>query len=148
MLVVSLCVCVFFSSRRRHTMCALVTGVQTCALPICETYYKLTGRGKPAGNGPISTMLGVEKGSGDFMHALIDTVSEGKNWPEEIRLETANGKKWQRITVLPRSEESRPRNGGDSKCRTRGAPSHSQNNRKILHPEQHPICTTTLNQPT
>src|SRR3546814_10539911 len=25
----------FFSSRRRHTRCALVTGVQTCALPIC-----------------------------------------------------------------------------------------------------------------
>src|SRR3546814_3849709 len=24
----------FFSSRRRHTICALVTGVQTCALPI------------------------------------------------------------------------------------------------------------------
>src|SRR3546814_2724236 len=29
-----LCICVFFSSRRRHTRCALVTGVQTCALPI------------------------------------------------------------------------------------------------------------------
>src|SRR3546814_11327517 len=25
--------CFFFSSRRRHTRCALVTGVQTCALP-------------------------------------------------------------------------------------------------------------------
>src|SRR3546814_16729619 len=30
----------FFSSRRRHTICALVTGVQTCALPI------LAGTGK------------------------------------------------------------------------------------------------------
>src|SRR3546814_3398700 len=31
------CLCAFlffFSSRRRHTRCALVTGVQTCALPI------------------------------------------------------------------------------------------------------------------
>src|SRR3546814_1516504 len=27
----------FFSSRRRHTRCALVTGVQTCALPICRS---------------------------------------------------------------------------------------------------------------
>src|SRR3546814_4444126 len=27
--------CFFFSSIRRHTRCALVTGVQTCALPIC-----------------------------------------------------------------------------------------------------------------
>src|SRR3546814_6769478 len=29
------CCYFFFSSRRRHTRCALVTGVQTCALPIC-----------------------------------------------------------------------------------------------------------------
>src|SRR3546814_14866491 len=28
----------FFSSRRRHTRCALVTGVQTCALPISSIY--------------------------------------------------------------------------------------------------------------
>src|SRR3546814_2150615 len=28
----------FFSSRRRHTRCALVTGVQTCALPICPVF--------------------------------------------------------------------------------------------------------------
>src|SRR3546814_8189957 len=36
MLDVYLCLCFFFffSSRRRHTRCALVTGVQTCALPI------------------------------------------------------------------------------------------------------------------
>src|SRR6184192_2360441 len=27
----------FFSSRRRHTRCRLVTGVQTCALPICRS---------------------------------------------------------------------------------------------------------------
>src|SRR3546814_9879649 len=27
----------FFSSRRRHTSCALMTGVQTCALPISRT---------------------------------------------------------------------------------------------------------------
>src|SRR3546814_9230145 len=30
----SICFVFFFSSRRRHTRCALVTGVQTCALPI------------------------------------------------------------------------------------------------------------------
>src|SRR3546814_4715031 len=40
MLMFGLCICdccglfFFFSSRRRHTRCALVTGVQTCALPI------------------------------------------------------------------------------------------------------------------
>src|SRR3546814_941787 len=31
---VLVCAVFFFSSRRRHTRCALVTGVQTCALPI------------------------------------------------------------------------------------------------------------------
>src|SRR3546814_17130625 len=31
------CVLFFFSSRRRHTRGALVTGVQTCALPICAS---------------------------------------------------------------------------------------------------------------
>src|SRR3546814_8800145 len=29
-----MCLFVLFSNRRRHTRCALVTGVQTCALPI------------------------------------------------------------------------------------------------------------------
>src|SRR3546814_17000731 len=32
---------VFFSSRRRHTRCALVTGVQTCALPILVQVERL-----------------------------------------------------------------------------------------------------------
>src|SRR3546814_15485320 len=31
----------FFSSRRRHTRCALVTGVQTCALPISRRLVEL-----------------------------------------------------------------------------------------------------------
>src|SRR3546814_4717856 len=34
LIAVSLFLVFFFSSRRRHTRCALVTGVQTCALPI------------------------------------------------------------------------------------------------------------------
>src|SRR3546814_12426318 len=36
----------FFSSRRRHTRCALVTGVQTCALPISTLgEYSFVGAG-------------------------------------------------------------------------------------------------------
>src|SRR3546814_10057234 len=47
----------FFSSRRRHTRCALVTGVQTCALPICgadaqwisdaQAIWRSTGKALP-----------------------------------------------------------------------------------------------------
>src|SRR3546814_2940404 len=41
-LVSSICF-FFFSSRRRHTRCALVTGVQTCALPIFWNFAGKTG---------------------------------------------------------------------------------------------------------
>src|SRR3546814_4473293 len=37
------CLFFFFSSRRRHTRCALVTGVQTCALPIWIDLQTLRG---------------------------------------------------------------------------------------------------------
>src|SRR3546814_12121715 len=40
----------FFSSRRRHTRCALVTGVQTCALPISA--------GGQRGEGPLREQRG------------------------------------------------------------------------------------------
>src|SRR3546814_6971930 len=47
----------FFASRRRHTRCALVTGVQTCALPIFKggrqslrevPHHRLTGHDRAA----------------------------------------------------------------------------------------------------
>src|SRR3546814_1274291 len=40
----------FFSSRRRHTRCALVTGVQTCALPISRR----SSRAAPQDGGSIA----------------------------------------------------------------------------------------------
>src|SRR3546814_8992044 len=50
-IVVVVCICLFiffFSSRRRHTRCALVTGVQTCALPISYILFlkDTTGDGR------------------------------------------------------------------------------------------------------
>src|SRR3546814_8436867 len=53
----------FFSSRRRHTRCALVTGVQTCALPISEDYdERLDHRGfthqRPARSDSLSRKSG------------------------------------------------------------------------------------------
>src|SRR3546814_15637158 len=53
----------FFSSRRRHTRCALVTGVQTCALPISpgtteESHYAIqalrdSGKNKAGRTSPL-----------------------------------------------------------------------------------------------
>src|SRR3546814_7640233 len=45
----------FFSSRRRHTRCALVTGVQTCALPI--SYIDIvSGKGRDIEPAALSSL--------------------------------------------------------------------------------------------
>src|SRR3546814_14438272 len=44
--------CFFYSSRRRHTRCALVTEVQTCALPISARLR--SGGGYPPAAGPAA----------------------------------------------------------------------------------------------
>src|SRR3546814_4390941 len=46
----------FFSSRRRHTRCALVTGVQTCALPI-STKGRGMFRGIDVGKGETASAI-------------------------------------------------------------------------------------------
>src|SRR3546814_12151074 len=50
----------FFSSRRRHTRCALVTGVQTCALPISHVDESmLTGEPVPVEKIVGSSVIGA-----------------------------------------------------------------------------------------
>src|SRR3546814_6137917 len=52
----------FFSSRRRHTRCALVTGVQTCALPISA---QLRRRGDRRDEQPVDRKQQERTGRGD-----------------------------------------------------------------------------------
>src|SRR3546814_2642184 len=54
----------FFSSRRRHTRCALVTGVQTCALPI---FKELARR-----HDVIVTVGGASVGDHDHVRGALD----------------------------------------------------------------------------
>src|SRR3546814_20860506 len=54
--------CFFFSSRRRHTRCALVTGVQTCALPIC-LYLAFRTPGAPVAVGSLQLNVTALDGS-------------------------------------------------------------------------------------
>src|SRR3546814_316102 len=86
-----LCSCLsffFFPSRRRHTRCALVTGVQTCALPISGG--PATGRSMilvtPDAHRSMNTFLGaaVDFGPGDVIEAQVEaaavTYMEGYLW--------------------------------------------------------------------
>src|SRR3546814_13965977 len=56
----------YFSSRRRHTRCALVTGVQTCALPICGVRAGVAGRSHQEDEGD-RRRHGHEDGDQDFV---------------------------------------------------------------------------------
>src|SRR3546814_14565205 len=67
----------FFSSRRRHTRCALVTGVQTCALPISsvpsESIKNVAIHVVPVGiaTDPISEVPGVERHAGNDPSIIV-----------------------------------------------------------------------------
>src|SRR3546814_8575271 len=65
----------FFSSRRRHTRCALVTGVQTCALPILPQWtchLRGQARGRPRAYSAVHWTAGDRgiRTSGDYRTKL------------------------------------------------------------------------------
>src|SRR3546814_11221632 len=61
--------CFFFSSRRRHTRCALVTGVQTCALPICTAEVAMASHHWPTwGAGEVSSLLANQRDAYRYVH--------------------------------------------------------------------------------
>src|SRR3546814_13358019 len=61
----------FFSSRRRHTRCALVTGVQTCALPISAFVLVLGEKWRMIGNLGVDTAVGAIPLVGDAFDLLF-----------------------------------------------------------------------------
>src|SRR3546814_4224243 len=70
----------FFSSRRRHTRCALVTGVQTCALPIFAVIAIIAATAIIAG---IVTIAAVTTGvlTGAITGAIVATaVQAARSW--------------------------------------------------------------------
>src|SRR3546814_6761903 len=94
---------VVFSSSRRHTRCALVTGVQTCALPICKAEMKRIAGRSGQGTGLCLRYFGGGRGGlGDvgFAIGLVPPRS------------------------LARSEERRVGKECVSTCRSRWSPYH------------------------
>src|SRR3546814_2707754 len=88
----------FFSSRRRHTRCALVTGVQTCALPICRGWPHQGAWFKLGSWGTVINILALVYGTLMVINIAI--------WESE------------------RSEERRVGKECVSTCRSRWSPDH------------------------
>src|SRR3546814_11974748 len=101
----------FFSSRRRHTRCALVTGVQTCALPIC--------RRAPRVNNTLPLAMSIVSASAYEVRILSTEKSGTPGSPGNCG----------------RSEERRVGKESVSTCRSRWSPYHSKkkNRKHSLH---------------
>src|SRR3546814_11120067 len=108
----------FFSSRRRHTRCALVTGVQTCALPIwavpdarvavdADRHVDEQGRVLPLG---VPLAVGDPLGPGGRCHRPGRYHRRGGD----------------------RSEERRVGKECVSTCRSRWSPYHSKKKTKLI----------------
>src|SRR3546814_5954797 len=96
--------CVLFSSRRRHTRCALVTGVQTCALPICCAHsIEAWSDGRLEGG-----LYGVALGGAFFGESMFHHARDAS----KVAL----------AALVDRSEERRVGKECVSTCRSRWAP--------------------------
>src|SRR3546814_10254670 len=90
----------FFASRRRHTRCALVTGVQTCALPIYRRSDGTTAKSDDYRKGCLSPVFFTTPSHHSFSSLLFITPFHH------------------------RSEESRVGKACVSTCRSRWSPYH------------------------
>src|SRR3546814_4257182 len=99
----------FFSSRRRHTRCALVTGVQTCALPI----YADELRDAPYVLSFVDPH--IVEGTGSLVYLQKVPKAGAQRW-DTIRL----GQKF----IDPETEERRVGKECVSTCRSRWSPYH------------------------
>src|SRR3546814_11047228 len=111
-----------FSSRRRHTRCALVTGVQTCALPISAMCSILTAvRWQPDSVHPMWPSL--------QRHLRTDMP---RFHAEELQL-SFRGFECRFLPLLKellRSEERRVGKECVSTCRSGWSPAHTKKNNK------------------
>src|SRR3546814_5265967 len=116
----------FFSSRRRHTSCALVTGVQTCALPICDGRRKI--RFDPQKLSPtekrdrleLTEKKDLHLREGDRIRWTANDKDRGLHNAALARVLTVDASG---VTV-ERSEERRVGKEWGRTCRSRWSPEH------------------------
>src|SRR3546814_3087833 len=106
----------FFSSRRRHTRCALVTGVQTCALPILVVRGGMAALDGTGLDGVEHLQAGNDFTTGKDADLEL-AVSGGFDPPGDDLASAEDG-------VQARSEESRVGKECVSTCISRRCPDH------------------------
>src|SRR3546814_1262861 len=114
----------FFSSRRRHTRCALVTGVQTCALPISaeSTQVPLLERVEERAMPPVESHLAdhvADQNRDDPARQQANRKAVARP-PERAQQRPAFGKG--ALAFVFRSEERRVGKACVSTCRSRWSP--------------------------
>src|SRR3546814_14565506 len=115
-----MCCCFFFSRRRRQTRCALVTGVQTCALPISRAAGRYDQR--------------LEHGQCRQCRQLHDPGHDPPRLHADFRRR--------------RSEARRVGKECVSTCRSRWSPDHSTHNTITPYRTISTYHTTTIHHPT
>src|SRR3546814_19999510 len=113
----------FFSSRRRHTRCALVTGVQTCALPICKMDHRgipAVGADQCAGTPARAEVEGLQKATGSEVLALLQAAGGGKVPLARHEGDGAVAQHGLRIVDLCGSTFPDEAESGRASCRARG----------------------------
>src|SRR3546814_15529876 len=111
----------FFSSRRRHTRCALVTGVQTCALPISRSVLVFQRMNKE-----VAQEFQIPECDRKRFFSVYDDknnkapAASRAEWYEFVGIGLGNGDD----TGPERSEERRVGKECVSKCRSRWSPYH------------------------
>src|SRR3546814_1887201 len=88
----------FFSRRRRHTRCALVTGVQTCALPILPAGPVAVALGINGREDRINDVPGELTRSGNAWGASTAGITAGKSFTKRSEEHTSELQSLMRIS--------------------------------------------------
>src|SRR3546814_16297725 len=139
----------FFSSRRRHTRCALVTGVQTCALPISGVTSRIAEVRKAidAAKHPALFMVDTISGlaSADYRHDEwgVDVTVNGSQ--KGLMLPPGHGFHALALKSIAVSHTAqRPRSYWTCHTRTANNPSSAFNNTPAHNPTYTPQGASDL----
>src|SRR3546814_13249590 len=114
----------FFSSRRRHTRCALVTGVQTCALPICR--YLLSEQFNPWMRNVAASAVSIAASRSPLPHEHPMLAQEHKFADAFTALAVTAREMRDAVYERTRSEERRVGKECVSTCRSRWSQYHEK----------------------